>query len=588
MEIDSKTYNSLFIMTLVAAVVYTIAILSNGQKNSIYYVGFLFLPVFLYVAYRFNLKKVDMKALEFVRNSFGKKIVEKRNFKKIRKFFDYSVEGSDKFYVDDQTWNDLDMDEVFKELDRCLTTPGQGVFYSILRKPLRDKEKIELREKLIEHFGENKELLDKLEVIFYKFGKENSTSTISSLLFKDIKVNDSLKAVYDVLFYMVCASIALLLVPILGYSHILGYGTVGTMIVILFFVNMYIHYSGNKTAKDGVNSIAYMGTFARAALSVNDIKDDAIKPYVEKIEKAKKALNIIKGSTPVLGRIQGVDLFSDYIYILFLKEERSYYKTISTIKKYRKELVDAYEAFGTIEAMISVYSYRKDIKEYAKPEFTQDEVKLELTDVNHPLLEKSVPNSISINSSGIIITGSNMAGKSTFLRTVGVNALMAQTINTCLAKKYVGSFFKILTSISPSDNILKGKSYYMGEASALLRIVKESEKNEPMLCMIDEIFRGTNPLERISAASEILKYLSDHHALTIVATHDKELTELTDNKYECYYFSEDVNEDGLSFDYKIKRGTTPTRNAIKLLKYLGYPDTIVQNADKRVIAEQQN
>lgn len=205
--------------------------------------------------------------------------------------------------------------------------------------------------------------------------------------------------------------------------------------------------------------------------------------------------------------------------------------------------------------------------------------------MRHPLIKDAVPNSIEINESGIIITGSNMSGKSTFLRTFGVNVLFSQTICTCLCEKYEGSFFKVITSISPDDNIMGGKSYYMAEAEAILRIIKNCDGENPSLCIIDEIFRGTNPVERISAACEILDYLPEHFATAIVATHDIELADMVKHHYDCYYFTEDVGKEGLEFDYKIKKGIIKTRNAIKLLKFLGYPEEIVEGAEKRANEE---
>lgn len=103
------------------------------------------------------------------------------------------------------------------------------------------------------------------------------------------------------------------------------------------------------------------------------------------------------------------------------------------------------------------------------------------------------------------------------------------------------------------------------------------------LCIIDEIFRGTNPIERIASSTEILNYIMEHNAICVVATHDLELTELTSHYFEPFYFSENVDDnEGISFDYKIKRGVSPTRNAIKLLKYLGYPEEIIINSQKRL------
>ena len=97
-----------------------------------------------------------------------------------------------------------------------------------------------------------------------------------------------------------------------------------------------------------------------------------------------------------------------------------------------------------------------------------------------------------------------------------------------------------------------------------------------------EIFRGTNPVERISSSAEILSYINERNAIAIVATHDRELTDMLKDEYEFYYFSEDIDDNtGLSFDYKLKKGVSKTRNAIRLLEYIGYPNEIIQKSYKR-------
>jgi DNA mismatch repair ATPase MutS len=205
-----------------------------------------------------------------------------------------------------------------------------------------------------------------------------------------------------------------------------------------------------------------------------------------------------------------------------------------------------------------------------------------MVDGRHPLLNRPVPNSITVDREGIIITGCNMSGKSTFLRTLGVNALFAQTICTCLASSYKGSFLRVMTSISRGDNLVGGKSYYLAEAEALLRIIKASGHGAPCLCILDEMFRGTNSLERINASSEILRYLVNHNCLAVIATHDYELTELVGNLYKCYYFSETIEKDGISFDYRIKDGVSKNRNAVRLMDYLGYPREIIDSTNKKI------
>lgn len=117
----------------------------------------------------------------------------------------------------------------------------------------------------------------------------------------------------------------------------------------------------------------------------------------------------------------------------------------------------------------------------------------------------------------------------------------------------------------------------MAEAEGILRIVKALEKDLPIFCPIDEIFRGTNPIERIAMSAEILSYLQNGRTVSIVATHDRELVDILKDSYEFYYFSESVDsQNGLNFDYKLKVGVSNTRNAIRLLEYIGYPKEVTK------------
>lgn len=176
-----------------------------------------------------------------------------------------------------------------------------------------------------------------------------------------------------------------------------------------------------------------------------------------------------------------------------------------------------------------------------------------------------------------------MSGKSTFMRTIGTNILLSQTIYTSLCSNYTGSFFRILSSLSISDDVTQGKSYYLGECNSLLRILNSIEEKTPAFCIIDEIFKGTNPIERIASSKEILKYIMDRNALAIVATHDLELAETCNNNYLCHYFCEDVDEEkGLTFDFKLKTGICHSGNALKLLNFLGYPKEIISNSIKSI------
>jgi len=214
------------------------------------------------------------------------------------------------------------------------------------------------------------------------------------------------------------------------------------------------------------------------------------------------------------------------------------------------------------------------------PDFSDEELLLDIKDARHPLLPDAVPNSITIRERGITITGSNMAGKTTFLRTLGVNAILAQTIYTCLATSYTANYFRIISLISETDSLIEGKSYYLVQAEQLLRMIRSSEKDVLTLCLIDEPLAGTNSLERIVASFEILRYLFDHKALAVVATHDLELAGKLEFGFKSYHFTDKVDQEGLSFDFKLRDGITSTSNAIRLLEYLDYPEDIIKRAMK--------
>ena len=163
--------------------------------------------------------------------------------------------------------------------------------------------------------------------------------------------------------------------------------------------------------------------------------------------------------------------------------------------------------------------------------------------LRHPLLPEAVPNSIELAPPrGVLITGSNMSGKSTFLRTVGVNAILAQTINTCLATSYSAPVFSVRSLIGRSDDLTAGRSYYRDEVEAVLSLVRASRGSRPHLFLFDELFRGTSTIERIAAAEATLAELvhgdgrtpSPH--IVIAATHDRELVALLERSVRCVPF----------------------------------------------------
>jgi len=170
-----------------------------------------------------------------------------------------------------------------------------------------------------------------------------------------------------------------------------------------------------------------------------------------------------------------------------------------------------------------------------------------------------------------------MAGKTTFIKTVGINFILAQTLNICLAKKAVIPQLIVKSAIRREDNLEESKSYYFVEIERLLSFIELSVNKLEYLFLIDEIFRGTNTIERLSSSTAVLKYL-DKNNFSFVTTHDIELQELLNNSYRIFHFCEQITDHKFYFDYKIHEGTTFSGNAIKLLEIKGYPEEIINEA----------
>jgi len=172
-----------------------------------------------------------------------------------------------------------------------------------------------------------------------------------------------------------------------------------------------------------------------------------------------------------------------------------------------------------------------------------------------------------------------MSGKTTFIRTFSINAILGQTLNFCFAAKFDTPFFKIYSSIRISDNLMNSTSYYLEEVVRIKELIDASKKENCSLFILDELFKGTNTMERIAAGKSILSYLNKKNHIVMVSTHDLELTEfLKDDNFDLYHFSETIENDQLIFDYKIKPGKPLSGNAIKILELYDYPLEIIENS----------
>ena len=272
-----------------------------------------------------------------------------------------------------------------------------------------------------------------------------------------------------------------------------------------------------------------------------------------------------------------------YFHTFFLLDLIEYSSVVSGVKSYEKAILQMAEDLGLLDFALSAASYRESLSYYCRPEFLDEKkagCRIDAEELYHPLLTHPVANSLYAEG-GILLTGSNASGKSTFMKNMAVNAILAQALNTSLSKRYRGVVCRIMTSMALRDNLAQGESYFVVEVKSLKRILEASREKTPLLCVIDEVLRGTNTTERIAASESVLAALRRANVLCLAATHDTELTYLLEDLYTNYHFEEQITAQSISFPYRLEQGPARGKNAIALLGNMGIDEKIVKQAERR-------
>lgn len=235
-----------------------------------------------------------------------------------------------------------------------------------------------------------------------------------------------------------------------------------------------------------------------------------------------------------------------------------------------------FSSLAGFEAVSSLANLSFNHPQWCFPILHEGEPFLEMDDMGHPLIPpaKRVDNSYSTRGTNQVslITGSNMAGKSTFLRSTGVNIVLAMMGSPVCAKQFSMSPLKVMSSMRVSDNLEESTSTFYAELKKLKEIIEAVYRNEKVFLLLDEILRGTNSADRHTGSTALIKQLIHHNAIGMVATHDLELAKLADtypDNIHNYHFDVKVENDELYFDYKLNRGICQSMNASILMKKIG-------------------
>ena len=383
--------------------------------------------------------------------------------------------------------------------------------------------------------------------------------------------------------FIIC-SLVIFSFIILFWNYLIG----GVCVVISLVLSITTYYRAmRKIPLSNQWHLKYFSKMIRTVSKMSKLHCHELESYFTELRNIKKIFKGVQLKSIFLSTGAGfiadsIDLVLDYIRMFTHVDIIMIYNMSKIIEAHFNEVERLFELIGFFDSMIAIASYKRQLPYYSTPKLSNDGVKkLQIVDLYHPLVEKPIVNSINENK-GILLTGSNASGKSTFLKAIAINSILSQTLYISTSRNYVGNFFKVYTSMALTDNLIGRDSYFIVEIKALKRILEQLNNEIPILCCIDEVLRGTNTLERIAASSEILEQLGKTNAICVVATHDIELAHILDSLYTNYHFKEEIVDNQVIFNYKLYKGISTTRNAIMLLKMLGYTNDIVNRANRRL------
>lgn len=533
-----------------------------------------------------------------LKKEYGQPLTEKKNLIRRECIPAYHRAHDDGKGIDDITWNDLGMNRIYEMMNYTYSASGEEYLYHTLRTPAEREEELLVREQEIRYFMEHEDKRRCLQTIFIRMGKKDPHSLYEYLEF--------LREAYGkkTVGWTVWLPLCLVILSVILLFVRTGVGLL--MLIGVIAYNIYRYFNQKAKLRPYLSSLQYLVRLISAGRAAGQIDLDVCKEQMTDIREVtqtflpflKKARLVFAGEA---GSGNPLEILRDYINMVFHFDLIQLNGMLSMTECREEEIDRLNTALGYLETMIAIGSYRTFLKQregYCIPEFiSQDVISSEggerqetktaasairqaAEESYHPMLKKPVKNSYKLRGP-MLVTGSNASGKSTFLKTMALNQLFAQTIHTVCAKQFQTCFYRIYSSMSLTDDLSGGDSYFMVEIKAMKRIMERgAEAGLPVLCFIDEVLRGTNTVERIAASSQILKSLAGQGIICVAATHDIEMTMLLEPWYENYHFTETVDGEDVTFSYRLLHGRADSRNAIRLLQVMGYDSGIVEDAER--------
>ena len=470
--------------------------------------------------------------------------------------------------VDDQTWYDLALHKVFDQLNYTQSSIGAEALYQKMRL-LTFQPDDSLRE-LEEFFERQPDLRLRVQVIMNQLGKKNHNMARSIVANPG---NQDSRIYLSLYLFLAC-------LPVLSLFF-LPFFQIQAMSVLIASVTFNIIFSSirNWSNKMRLDQVSYLVRIFASAEKLSRLalpKQEAFKQAVQPFKKTKVISSILQSPT---GNSE-MEIILIYLNFLFLIPQIAQIYIYQQVRAHQKEAQETINLLGELEVAISLLRHKRDGKLVCHPCFKQDGG-IKGKGIYHPLLADPVANDVSFEKN-MVISGDNASGKSTYLKMVAINCILAQGLGFAYGESLELSYGHVMTSMDVSDDIEVGDSYFITESKTILRMIENLKKPGFHYFFIDELFKGTNTIERIGAGLGIVRWLSGRNCLYMISSHDIELVVASGAVNDNYHFDSRYVDGKIVFDYHIKQGAAVTKNAVNTLKSLHFPSEITLTAQELI------
>ena len=577
----------------ITAILLSFYLKKYGVNYVLINIGVFFVPFLFLIKVNSNLLNKIKHLEELIRINFNELEGLKGN---------NSVFRGGKEYINSNHPYSFDLDifgskSIYQLLNRTSTKGGADKLADWLKSPLLNKKAITERQESVKELsteidwrqnfnatGNNVlEIEDDNETNTSWFQKNKKNYSNDALFNKEILewVKEPFKFLnYKILPYILIVlpliSIVLFTLLLLGKIPIMGFIIYG--LVLLFIVGNYVKYINlvhNRVAK----KVKILDKYEKLLTLIEnkDFKTDNFTSLKSKLNNNNASSEIKKLKSLVRALDNRLNILFAFLANAYLLWDM---QVVYKLEKWRKQNADNLEVWFNViyefDAISSLATFSYNNKNYCTPEVSNSEFILNYKEAGHPLINPDdlVENDYSIKnlSRFDIITGANMAGKSTFLRTVGVNLILAMAGSVVCAKNFEFTPILLHTSIRTSDSIQESESYFYAELKRLKSIIDRLNNNERLFIIIDEMLRGTNSKDKHHGSEALTAQLLKLKASGLIATHDIALGNLKiifPDNIRNFRFEVEIKNNELDFDYKIKTGVSQNLNATFLMKKMG-------------------